>query len=340
MIKEYKSTDRPEKALEMAVDHLYSEFGGRIKTPAEFLYECCRLAQSYVLYAASKQPQSDTDSRHMLKPPPDLMMSKDLTEKIRPAVEQLRHELFGSSVPPFPTYEDAVQWLEQTAAEQNASTQAYSQTRIALEQSIYEKLEEYQVLTGEDYQLPFPLTLLEYAKPGSKWVHRVNVWGRTSLATLAHTSRKLVDATGFSQASVVAYILAGIPPLLASVHIDMSDGLSKEFQIFRRSATVTLRTPYITDAQWRKIRKRIRSEWHTERKKPVTQGKTQLRDIVQRHGGVPKDKRHGEQKAFWEQVQQEYNLWADKHGHRKHGGWKSTCQAYERWLKKTQQGYP
>jgi len=211
-------------------------------------------------------------------------------------VEQLRRELFESPAPPFPAYEDAVQWLEHTAAEQSASAQAHRQTRIALEQSIQEKLEAYRILTGEGYHSPFLLNLLEYAKPGSVWVHRVHAWGGTSLATLAHTSRTLVDATGFTQASVVAYILAGIPPLLASVRIDMSDGLSNEFHIVRRSATVTLRTPYLTDAQWREIRKIIRRAWPAERKKPVTQGKTQLRDIVQRHGGVPKDKGHGEQK--------------------------------------------
>jgi hypothetical protein len=85
-------------------------------------------------------------------------------------VEQLRNTLFDSPAPPFPAYEDAVQWLEQTAAEQEASAQASSQTRIALERSIHEKLEEYRVLTGEDYQPPFLRNLLEYAKPGSKWV--------------------------------------------------------------------------------------------------------------------------------------------------------------------------
>jgi hypothetical protein len=305
----------------------------------ECLRECISLALAFDIYAAQKRSQSDTaTSQRMPLLPADLVMSNDVAKKIRPAVEQLRKTLFDSPVPPFPAYEEAVQWLEQTAEEQDAYAQANSQTRIALERSIHKKLEKYRVLTGEVYQSPFLLNLLEYAKPGSDWVHRVNVWGGTSLATLAHTSRKLVDATGFSQASVVAYILAGIPPLLASVSIDMSDGYSNEFHISRRSATVTLRSPYVTDSQLREIRKVIRSVWSTEKKKSLTEGDRQLLDIIQRQGGVPKDKGHGEHKAFFEQVRQECNVWAVAHGHKPHTSWKATRNKYDRLRKRMQQG--
>ena len=170
--------------------------------------------------------------------PAALMMSDLLAEKISQEVEQIRHTLFGGPQPPFATYEDAVQWLEQTAAEQDAYAQANSQTRIALERTIDEKLNEYWVLTGEGYQAPFLRNFLEYAKPGSDWVHRVHVWGGTSLATLANKSRQLVDATGFTQASVVAHILAGIRPLLAPISINISWGYNNTFNIFRKRTTV------------------------------------------------------------------------------------------------------
>jgi hypothetical protein len=174
--------------------------------------ECINLAMRIdILRTADRSSQSgESPFQRMPLMPEALVMSDDFAEKIRPAVEQLRNTLFDSPAPPFPAYEDAAQWLEQTAAEQDAYAQANSQTRIALERTIHDKLTEYRVLTGEDYQSPFLPNLLEYAKPGSDWVHRVHVWGGTSLATLAHTSRRLADATGFSQASVVAYVLARV----------------------------------------------------------------------------------------------------------------------------------
>jgi hypothetical protein len=327
----------PRDALGAAIDHGYPTFDWQRRNKAEFARECMRLAQSFAIYAARKRSQSDpAPSQRMPLLPADLVRSNDLAEKIRPAVEQLRSELFDSPAPPFPEYEDAAQWLERTAAEQDAYAQANSQTRIALERSIHEKLEEYRILTGEGYQSPFLLNLLEYAKPGSDWVHRVHAWGRTSLATLAHTSRELVDATGFSQASVVAYILAGIPPLLASVSIGMSDGYRNEFHILRRSATVTLHSPYVTDSQLREIRKVIRSAWNTEKKKPLTKGDKQLLDIIQRQGDMPKDKGKGQYKAFYETVRQQFNAWADEHGYETHRTWKSTRLKHKRLLEKPQ----
>jgi hypothetical protein len=330
----------PPDALEVAVDLCYPGFDWARENSADFVRECQKFAAGFVIYASQKQSQSDTaPSQRMPLPPADPVMSKDVAEKIRPAVEQLRSELFDSPAPPFPKYEDAVQWLEQTALEQNAYAQANSQTRIALEQSIHEKLEEYRVLTGEGYQSPFLLNLLEYAKLGSDWwVHRVHVWGGTSLATLAHTSKRLGDATGFTQASVVAYILAGIPPFLASVSINILDGYSNEFHILRRSATVTMRSPYVTDAQLREMRKVIRSAWRTEKKKPLTESDKQLLDIIQRQGAVPQDKGKGQYKAFYELVRQQFNPWADAHGYKTHRTWKGTRLKHKRLLEKLQEG--
>jgi hypothetical protein len=272
-------------------------------------------------------------------PPADLMMSDLLAEKISQEVAQIRHTLFGGPQPPFATYEEAVQWLEQPAAEQDTHARANSQTRVALKQTIREKLAEWYALTGEPYEEPFMSEYLEYAKPGNEWVRLMRVWEGTPLATLRDKSRWLANATGFSQASVVAYILAGIRPLLASVSIGMSCGYSNEFNIFRGSVTIALHSPYVTDAQWREIRKFIRRAWGTEKKKPLTEGNEQLLAIVQRHGGVPTDKGHGEYKTFFEQVRQEYNLWAVEH-ECTHKDWRVTRNAYERLLKKTRQGAP
>ena len=92
--------------------------------------------------------------------------------------------------------------------------------------------------------------------------------------------------------------------------INMSWGYNNAFNIFRRRATVEFRTPNVTDAQLKTIRKFIRNAWSTERKKSLMEEDKQLLDIVQCLGGVPKGKRQGEYKTFCEQVRQEFNALA------------------------------
>jgi hypothetical protein len=267
---------------------------------------------------------------------PDFQTSQELTEKIRLAVERVRQELFGSPQPPFATLEEAMAWLQQTVAAQEAPAQ--TPAPYALKQTILETLAQYRALTGEPVGDPFVPEHLDYVEPGNPWVRRLPVYEGTSLATLRNTSKRLADATGFTPVSAVAYLLTGIPPLLASVNIDLSTAYSGDFDIFRQTATVTLRTPDITDAQWRAVRRSIRRAWHPEKKKPVPQRDTQLRDLMQRYGGVPKDRGHGEQKAFWEQVQREYNSWATQHGGAPHKEWRITRQACKRLLEKDATG--
>jgi hypothetical protein len=97
-----------------------------------------------------------------------------------------------------------------------------------------------------------------------------------------------------------------------------------------------LYTSKVTDAQLRAIRQVIRSSWGIERKKPLTEDDQQILDIVQRLRGVPKDKGHGEHKAFFEQVQQEFNAWAVVHGYKPHTSWKATRNKYARLHKRMQ----
>jgi hypothetical protein len=307
----------------------------------EYVRLCIDLARRFDSSPAGTSSQAGiAPFEHLSLAPHDLMSSDDLAEQIRPAVEQVRSELFGSPHPPFAAPEEAIQWLEQTAAELEVQARANKQAPEALQQTILEMLERYRGLTGETVDNPFKLEFLEYVKPGNPWVRRMPVWEETPLATLRDKSRWLANATGFAQAGLVSYILAGIRPLLASVSIGMSWGYNNELSIFRGSVTMTLHSPYVTAAQWRESRKFIRRAWGTEKKKPLTQGKKQLLDIVQHHGGVPKDKGHGEHTTFFEEVRQEYNLWAVKHNYMQHKNWRVTRNAYQRLLKKTRSDGP
>jgi hypothetical protein len=295
------------------------------RVPRECARECIDLARRFDSSAAASAAHLDFGLfQYLPMAPQDLMMSNDLAEKIRPAVEQVRRELFGSPHPPFTALEEARQWLEQTAAEQETQARVNNLAPEVLQQTICEMLEKYRVLTGETVDYPFQPQILKYVEPGNQWVRCMPVRGGMSLATLAMVSKELAGATGFFQASVVAYILAGIRPLLSPISISMSWGCSNTFSLFRRRATIELHTSNITDAQLKTIRRVLRRAWSTERKKPLTAADKQLLDIVQRLGGVPKDKRHGEYKAFFEQVRQEFNAWAVTHKCRQHSKWEVT----------------
>ena len=139
---------------------------------------------------------------------------------------------------------------------------------------------------------------------------------------------------------MVAYILAGIRPLLVPISISTSLGASNTFNIVRGSVTLELRTPNVTDAQLKTIRQVIRRAWRTEKKKSLTESDKQYLDIVHRFGGVPKDKRHGEHKTFFALVRQEFNAWAVAHGCRPHKEWEVTRNKYYRLLKKLQPDGP
>jgi hypothetical protein len=117
-------------------------------------------------------------------------------------------------------------------------------------------------------------------------------------------------------------------------------GASNAFNIFRRSVTLELRTPKVTDAQLKTIRKIHRRAWNTEKKKLLTEADKQLHDIVQRLGGVPQDKYHGEHTEFFEKVRQEFNLWAAAHGQKQHKDWRVTRNRYNRLLKRMRRGVP
>ncbi len=328
-----------QTSLDQAIAYFLEHHWLERRVLRECMHECIDLARRFdILVAASAAPRDAGLVQHLRLTPHDLLTSDDLAEKIRPAVDQVRHTLFGDPQPPFATSEGAVQWLEQTAAAQETQARADSPRRAALEETILAQLAAWQALTGESCEGPFVPELLEYAKPGDPWVHRVPVRGKTPLADLGSASRQLADATGFSPASVVAYILAGIRPLLVPISIRMSSGFHNDFKIARRSATIELRTPHVTDAQLRAIRQVIRRVWHTAKKKPLTESDRQFLAIVQRLGGVPQDEGERERIAFFERVRQTFNALAVEHGYPQHSTWRATRNKYARLLKKMQQG--
>ena len=325
------------QSAEMAIDFYYEndlcqQEKGSMRAARRHCIMLATLFDRRVAQAAGQSPF------FMQLTPEDCMTSTELAEKIRPAVEQVRRELFGRPDPPFAALEEAAHWLEQTAAEQDAQARAQQQAPAALKQTIYDLLAKYRELTGETVDNPFTLDLLEYVEPGNEWVRRLLVWGQTSLATLHHTSKRLADATGLWQAYVVAYILVGIPPQSASGSFTISCGYSNEFHILRPSTTITLSSPYVSAPQWRQLRKTIQKAWRIERKQPLTKQDQYFLTLIHRHGDAPTAKGKGQYKVFYETIRQEFNAWAAVQGKQKTlSTWRVTWLKHKRLLKKTPQ---
>ena len=149
--------------------------------------------------------------------PDTLFQSDSFADAIRPKVQQVRQELFGNPHPPFNRYVDAVHWIEQRAAQQDSERERRNQAQ-PLQEEIRQKLREWCRLTGQDYlDLCVLVHTLPYAKEGR--IDSKPVYGQSPLAFLGRETRRMAEATGFSQANVVAYVLADIAPLLAPNHI-------------------------------------------------------------------------------------------------------------------------
>jgi hypothetical protein len=124
LLKSKKPPGVSQTGMDKAKEYFLEQNWLEGKVLHECVRECIALAQRFDSAAAVASPLDADLVQHLRMATQDLMTSEELTEKIRPAVEKVRHTLFGSPCPPFDAYEDAVQWLEQTAAAQEAEARA------------------------------------------------------------------------------------------------------------------------------------------------------------------------------------------------------------------------
>src|SRR4030095_7792103 len=105
LLKVRKPPGVSQTGMDMAEEYFLEQNWLERKALHECVRECIALAQRFDSAAAGAPPRDADLVQHLHMAPQDLMTSDDLTEKIRPVVEQVRHTLFGSPCPPFATYE-------------------------------------------------------------------------------------------------------------------------------------------------------------------------------------------------------------------------------------------
>lgn len=237
----------------------------------------------------------------------DRIRNDVMLERIGPSVKQTRERLFNSEAVPFRSLKAAVQWIEDTADASKVQLSDKEQKRArGLRSEIFRLIAKLSAITKHHYGFPASTQTVEYYRPGSRQVIACGAPIGSPLELLATSSAAIANATGLWKAQVVAYVLAGIRPELATVALwqypDTYTTLPTGEPYRRSYVQVTFNSPDITDEQLRTLRREIRGTWNAHRSKPLTERDEQLLEIVNELGGVPNSGRT----EFWKRVAVEY----------------------------------
>jgi hypothetical protein len=158
----------------------------------------------------------------------------------------------------------------------------------------------------------FPDLFTKMFPAGREQTWSMPVYPGTQLATLEGVAHEIAELTGFFKVDVVAYILAGVKPVLDPVLI--RDVLSApqtpldDLEYSRTWAVVEVRDPgSLTQDLWEATYRGLRERLHIKRHNRLTDKDQQLFELVQELGEIPS---HGDKGKFWERVRQRWNALA------------------------------
>lgn len=341
----------PNAAVNEAI--AYYEDMGRIKKAD--IPECIQLAGRFASYSQVQDAVANKAQIRYLPPTPGARILSDLLiKKIEAEIQYARETLSQICCLPFASYTDAVLWLErcQTSAPSQEEVKQSGCLVDEISEIIKEKQEAWERLTGGRLEISQRFLTLFYARPLPGW-HEVNeletriaiahyddntqnimAEGRipipknSPLLPLHTISQQIAQATGFSQASLVAYILADMKPLLAQACLHIESLFGYPF-LSGSKATIELLAPDVTHDNWQMLFRTIRRFWHLDTKRELNDSDQQLLDMIEQLGGLPKTRRIP--KAFWEQVCERWNAAeAQKPKPHCHQDWRATRNRFQR----------
>jgi hypothetical protein len=299
--------DLSQSSLTAAVEH-YEEIG---QTLRGHIADCIRLADR--IEVASKGRMEDgakTEESLVGIRRGQIMISNRRAQAIRPWVEQTRQELFGSPTPPFPSYADAVGWIEELAAEHHRpglSVEEVPQIEALVFQKTQELHQLAQALGGAAVSVSMKRSELLYAKPGEAWAYALVTRPGSSLYQLGEISRQMFEATGFAQPALVAYILSDIPPLLPIARWQIqspSRQLPTGEHLVRQEVTLTFCSGFVTSDQLKTFHRHIRQAFGQEKARDLSNEDCELLKLVDERGGIPP---RGKIMRFWEDIAREFS---------------------------------
>lgn len=243
--------------------------------------------------------------------PESSILVNEFMKRILPRVNELRRELWGSEKAPFPLHPaKALQWLEKTAAEQNApiekrraDTRAQSE---ALMRKIGELIGEYQNLTGYQVGIDHSQgTWVSIAGKDHAKREGIITFAGTSLLKLAAVAKELSEGRAFMPSAIVRFIMTGIRPVFLTYHM-----MARKESLPRESDP--LKTTQIKLELWRPLKKEemkalyfeIKAVFGKRDKTFFKEKNRRLYELVEKHGGAPDRDRA----AFWTTIMKEWNV--------------------------------
>ena len=233
------------------------------------------------------------------------IISNETIKEILPSIKKLRQEFFSKEIPPFPNNpQKAFAWLkEEEEKEAHPFRQNIEKNRKKIDElrnEILNKIGEYKNLTNIRCEFSRKSRVLSYpGEGGSKKI--IQVWEGTLLARLEEKTRKLSEKAGFTQESMILFVLTGIKPV--SLHYSIS--VASRFidgEFVRKKVTLHINRP-LTKKTSEKIRSRIKQIFGMERKSFLKEKHSDLCDLVEKHGGSPKQNKGD----FWQKIKKEIN---------------------------------
>lgn len=222
-----------------------------------------------------------------------------LTEKIKPEVEKLRIRIFGKSDPPFPDYEDAVDWIEREChkgkPELSASEMARYDKEYNKELSAF--ADRWSAVFGYRETIQPERPGLRYAHLGLKRVIKVGYWTDSRIGALHDFAERASKRTGFPEHAVVAYLLSGIEPFIPDVSMSwptmlLTEGLPE--------ITVTFRRVNIRELDFRKAYSFVKEKLGGKRPNSLKAKDLAIIKAIRELGGIPPVKKG----KFWVRVQE------------------------------------
>lgn len=309
---------RPYEVVSEAIN----QFGG-----GEFYYE--DLSDAIALM--KKVEKSPSQPKFIYQ---DILTSEFLLEKITPWVEEVRKKIFGSPKIPF-KWNQAIKWLEDKP-KKLGKTNEKDKDKL---KKLINKLNELRKELKENhiYFKPFKRRFLPYAKKGDEWIHNVIV-NNSELEFLEFETQRMVQCTGFSQASLVVHILSGIKIVVPRISISTSTSfrpLSEKETLSNKEITLKIRAKDFTFRELLSVYKKIKKEINLEKDKSLNEKQLQVYNFIRELGDPPHPGEQGRYR-YWYIAK---NKWNDKYPKYEYGSWQGIRKAYERTITALEKTY-
>jgi hypothetical protein len=284
--------DLSHSSLTGAVDHYIETRGTQLLRG--HIAECLQLADRFEISSKGKTSENarvEESFVHIKRG--QIMISDRRAEAIRPWVQQTRQELFGSPSPPFPSYTDAVRWIEQRVEiplRPGLPVEQRQEIEALFSQKAHELAQHAQALGAVSVSIKMERTELHYAKPGAPWAFALSPPHGCALQQLGQISQEMSKATGFSQPSLVAYILSDVRPLLPVARLQIQHPprqLPSGDFLVRPEVALTFHAGFVTSDQLKALNRRVRQAFGQAKAKGLSDEDWELLKLINERGGVP-----------------------------------------------------